>query len=113
MSKKLPKTVFTSQLKSLELIQRGKVRDIYRVDSSSLIIVASDRLSAFDVILPDPIPGKGIVLTKISNFWFDLLKNVVPNHLTDRDPNDILLDQNDRAIANGRSTVVKLSLIHI
>ena len=107
MSKKLPKTVFTSQLKSLELIQRGKVRDIYRVDSSSLIIVASDRLSAFDVILPDPIPGKGIVLTKISNFWFDLLKNVVPNHLTDRDPNDILLDQNDRAIANGRSTVVK------
>lgn len=101
------KPVFKSQLKSLELIQRGKVRDIYRVDSANLLIIASDRLSAFDVVLPDPIPGKGIVLTAISNFWFNRLQDIIPNHLTGIDPKAILLDPDDRAIAKDRSTVVQ------
>ena len=101
------KPVFNSQLKNLELIQRGKVRDIYRVDSANLLIIASDRLSAFDVVLPDPIPGKGIVLTAISNFWFNRLGDIVPNHLTGISPKNILLDSDDRTIAKDRSTVVR------
>jgi phosphoribosylaminoimidazole-succinocarboxamide synthase len=102
-----PKPVFKSQLKGLELIQRGKVRDIYRVDSANLLIIASDRLSAFDVVLPNPIPGKGIVLTAISNFWFNRLRNIIPNHLTGIDPKNILIDPDDRAIAKDRSTIVQ------
>ena len=101
------KPVFNSQLKNLELIQRGKVRDIYRVDSDNLLILASDRLSAFDVVLPNPIPGKGIVLTAISNFWFNRLGDIVPNHLTGISPKNILLDSDDRTIAKDRSTVVR------
>lgn len=65
----------------LELIHQGKVRDIYAVDADRLLIVASDRLSAFDVILPDPIPGKGEILTRISNFWFQQVAHIIPNHL--------------------------------
>lgn len=102
-----PKPVFKSQLKGLELIQRGKVRDIYRVDSANLLIIASDRLSAFDVVLPNPIPGKGIVLTAISNFWFNKLRDIIPNHLTGIDPKNILIDPDDRAIAKDRSTIVQ------
>ena len=74
--------LFESNLESLQLIARGKVRDIYKVDAKRLLIVASDRISAFDVVLPDPIPGKGIVLTAISNFWFKRLEHVIKNHLT-------------------------------
>jgi phosphoribosylaminoimidazole-succinocarboxamide synthase len=68
-----PDALLESNLHSLRLIARGKVRDIYRVDDARLLILASDRMSAFDVVLPDPIPGKGIVLTAISNFWFHRL----------------------------------------
>ena len=107
MTKPLPNAVFKSALSGLELIAQGKVRDIYRVDDNHLLIVASDRISAFDVVLPDPIPGKGIALTSISNFWFDRLKDTVPNHLTDIDPNDVLSDPKDREIAKDRSVVVK------
>ena len=74
----MAESLFESNLASLELVARGKVRDIYRVDAERLLIVATDRLSAFDVVLPDPIPGKGAVLTSISNFWFKKLENVVP-----------------------------------
>ena len=107
MSTTPPKPIFKSQLKDLELIQRGKVRDIYRVDSANLLIIASDRLSAFDVVLPNPIPGKGIVLTAISNFWFNRLRDIIPNHLTGIDPKNILIDPDDRAIAKDRSTIVQ------
>ena len=78
-----PKIIYHSNIKSLKLINSGKVRDIYEVDDEHLLIVTSDRLSAFDVILPDPIPGKGYVLTEVSNFWFERFKNIIPNHKHD------------------------------
>jgi phosphoribosylaminoimidazole-succinocarboxamide synthase len=98
--------LFESNLSSLPLIARGKVRDIYRVDAKRLLIVATDRMSAFDVVLPDPIPGKGVVLTAISNFWFAKLANVLPNHLTGVDPSEVLSDQRDRAVVKDRAVVV-------
>ena len=75
-------TLFESHIDSLPLIARGKVRDIYAVGEDKLLIVTTDRLSAFDVIMPTPIPGKGEVLTELANFWFDKLKYIIPNHLT-------------------------------
>ncbi len=75
--------IHQTHLKSLSLIARGKVRDIYQIDDAHLLFVTTDRISAFDVILPSPINGKGEILTRISNFWFDLSKNLIPNHLTD------------------------------
>jgi phosphoribosylaminoimidazole-succinocarboxamide synthase len=99
--------LFESRLHGLELVGRGKVRDIYRVDSERLLIVASDRISAFDVVLPDPIPGKGIVLTAISNFWFDRLRGIVDNHLTGVDPVSVLSDPRDHAIVEDRAVVVR------
>jgi phosphoribosylaminoimidazole-succinocarboxamide synthase len=103
----LAASLFESNLASLELVARGKVRDIYRVDDKRLLIVATDRLSAFDVVLPDPIPGKGVVLTSISNFWFKKLENVVPNHLTGIDPETVLTDARDHAIVKNRAVVVQ------
>jgi phosphoribosylaminoimidazole-succinocarboxamide synthase len=76
--------MFSSSVDGLDKIAEGKVRDIYRVDADHLLIVTTDRLSAYDVVLPDPVPGKGQVLTQISNFWFDMMADIVPNHLTDR-----------------------------
>ena len=99
--------LFESNLESLQLIARGKVRDIYKVDAKRLLIVASDRISAFDVVLPDPIPGKGIVLTAISNFWFKRLEHVIKNHLTGTDPVAVLDDPNDHDIVRGRAVVVE------
>jgi len=107
MSESLPNPIFESHLESLEPVQRGKVRDIYRVDSAHLLIVASDRLSAFDVVLPDPIPGKGIVLTAISNFWFDRLRDVVPNHLTGIDPETVVSASEEQAVVRDRAVVVR------
>ena len=80
--------LYESKLDSLQLVARGKVRDIYKVDSRRLLIVATDRISAFDVVLPDPVPDKGRVLTAISNFWFEHLKDIVPNHLTGIEPEE-------------------------
>lgn len=82
--------VFNSNLTSLPLCGRGKVRDIYAVEDDKLLIVASDRMSAFDVVLPDPIPNKGAVLTKISNMWFERLAHIVDNHLTGIDPTSVV-----------------------
>ena len=101
-----PTALFESNLHSLRLLARGKVRDIYRVDADRLLLVASDRISAFDVVLPDPIPGKGIVLTAISNFWFERLEDVIPNHLTPTDPVAVLADPRDHEIVRGRAVVV-------
>ncbi len=96
-----------SNLSSLPLLHRGKVRDLYAVDDKHLLIVQTDRLSAFDVILPDPIPGKGEVLTTLSNFWFDKLAHVIPNHLSGIKPEDVVQTEADRAQIKGRSFVVK------
>ncbi len=102
-----PTPLFESHLESLELEHRGKVRDVYRIDAAHLLIVATDRLSAFDVILPDAIPGKGIVLTAISNFWFERLGDVVPNHLTGIDPETVLPAPSDHAIVRDRAIVAR------
>jgi phosphoribosylaminoimidazole-succinocarboxamide synthase len=107
MSEPARPAVFESDLTERELIARGKVRDIYRVDGKHLLIVASDRISAFDVVLPDPIPDKGIMLTAISNFWFDKLADVVPNHLTGIDLDDVVSNAADRTALAGRAVVVR------
>lgn len=96
-----------SSIASLPLLHRGKVRDIYGVDDQHLLIVQTDRLSAFDVILPDPVPGKGQVLTALSNFWFAKLGRVIPNHLTGIRPEDAVKTDADRAQVAGRAFVVK------
>ncbi len=96
-----------SNLTSLPLLHRGKVRDIYGVDDRHLLIVQTDRLSAFDVILPTPVPGKGQVLTALSNFWFAKLGHVIPNHLSGIAPEDVVKTDADRAQVAGRAFVVK------
>ena len=96
-----------SKLTSLPLLHRGKVRDLYAVDEQHLLIVQTDRLSAFDVILPDPVPGKGQVLTTLSNFWFSKLGHVIPNHLSGIVPEDVVKTDADRAQVKGRAFVVK------
>jgi phosphoribosylaminoimidazole-succinocarboxamide synthase len=98
--------LFQSDLKSLPFLHRGKVRDIYAVGEDKLLIVQTDRLSAFDVVLPTPIPGKGEVLTALSLFWFERLKHVVPNHLTGIDPASVVAHDERDTIAN-RSMVVR------
>ena len=102
-----PVALYESSLSSLKLIARGKVRDIYDINDKYMLIVATDRLSAFDVILPDPIPGKGRVLTHISNFWFDKLGYIMPNHISDLTLADVLPDALERAQVEGRAVVVK------
>jgi phosphoribosylaminoimidazole-succinocarboxamide synthase len=96
-----------SNLTSLPFLHRGKVRDIYAVGDDKLLVVQTDRLSAFDVILPDPIPGKGEVLTTMSNFWLDKLQHVIPNHLTGIDPESVVNTDADRAQVRGRAFVAK------
>lgn len=96
-----------SNLISLKFLHRGKVRDLYEVDAEHLLIVQTDRLSAFDVILDDPIPGKGEVLTAVSNFWFTKLGGVIPNHLSGIDPESVVKTEAERAQVRGRSFVTK------
>jgi phosphoribosylaminoimidazole-succinocarboxamide synthase len=96
-----------SNLSSLPLLHRGKVRDIYAIDEQHLLIVQTDRLSAFDVILPNPVPGKGQVLTTLSNFWFARLGHVIPNHLSGIAPEEVVKTEADRAQIKGRAFVVK------
>jgi len=96
-----------SQLQSLERIHQGKVRDIYAVDAEHLLIVTTDRLSAFDVVLPDPIPGKGSVLTRISRFWFDRTQRLVPNHLTTFPLERAVPDPAEQALIADRSMIVR------
>lgn len=96
-----------SNLTSLPLLHRGKVRDLYEVDAQHLLIVQTDRLSAFDVILDDPIPGKGEVLTAVSNFWFNKLQHVIPNHLSGISPESVVKGAAEQAQVKGRSFVTK------
>ncbi|WP_018152528.1 phosphoribosylaminoimidazolesuccinocarboxamide synthase [Leeia oryzae] len=100
-------SLLTSNLTSLKKIYAGKVRDLYDVEGGRLLMVATDRLSAFDVILAEPIPEKGKILTAISNFWFDKLKDVMPNHLTGEQPEDVVSNEADRAQVAGRAVVSK------
>jgi phosphoribosylaminoimidazole-succinocarboxamide synthase len=99
--------LYESNLPSLKLLARGKVRDIYEIDSQYMLIVTTDRLSAFDVILPNPIPDKGRVLTTVSTFWFKKLRDIIPNHLTHIPLEDILTDTAEYKQVEGRAIVVK------
>ncbi len=98
--------MFESRIESLPLLARGKVRDIYAVGDDKLLLVATDRLSAYDVILPTPIPEKGRVLTELANFWFERLKGIIPNHLTGIDPESVVAP-GERNEVRGRSIVVR------
>jgi phosphoribosylaminoimidazole-succinocarboxamide synthase len=98
--------LFESSLKSLPFLHRGKVRDIYAVGDDKLLVIQSDRLSAFDVILPTPVPGKGRVLTALSDFWFERLGHVIPNHLTGIAPETVVAPgERDQVV--GRAVVVR------
>ena len=99
-------TLYESRLQSLPLLARGKVRDNYAVGSDRLLMVASDRISAFDVIMGQPIPGKGRLLTRMALFWFEHLKHVVPNHLSGEDPASVVAED-ERALVAGRAMLVK------
>lgn len=94
---------------SLPLFNQGKVRNIYEIDDAHLLIVTSDRISAFDVILPDPIPGKGVVLTVLSNFWFNMTQPIINNHLSDHLLTEVLADRAERDLLVDRAVVVKRS----
>ena len=100
------KPLYESSITSLPLLGRGKVRDIYAVGDDKLLIVTSDRLSAFDVILPNPIPAKGKVLTQLANFWFERLASILPNQLTGIDPETVVTPA-EREQVRGRALVVK------
>ncbi len=104
---KAPAALFESSISSLKLRARGKVRDIYEVDDNHLLIVTTDRLSAFDVVLPDPIPGKGRVLTSVSNFWFEKMQAIIPNHLANLSLEEVVPDAIERAQIEGRCIIVK------
>ena len=99
--------VFETNIGSLELLHRGKVRDIYAVGEDKLLVVQTDRLSAFDVILEDPIPGKGRVLTAVSDFWFAKLGHLAANHTTGIDPESVVSGEAERAQVRGRAMVVR------
>ena len=101
------KAMFQSYIPHLKLLARGKVRDIYEADDQHLLIVATDRLSAYDVIMPNPIPGKGEILTSLSNFWFDMMSDLVPNHLTKLNINSYISDKREIKILEKRSIIVK------
>ena len=103
----MPDALFESRLTALPRISQGKVRDIYSVDDDHLLIVTTDRLSAFDVVLPDPIPGKGEVLTRLSNFWFGRTTDIVTNHLSDLPLEDVVTDHEERSAIASRASVVR------
>ena len=100
-------TLYRSEISSLKLLNSGKVRDIYAVDDQHMLIVTSDRISAFDVVMPDPIPGTGMVLTAVSNFWFERFRDLLPNHLSNLTLEQVLPDPIERQPIIGRGIVVK------
>lgn len=99
--------MYETNLRGLKLLHRGKVRDVYEADAQHLLIVTSDRLSAFDVILPDPIPGKGQVLHSISDFWFERTRHIVPNHASSLAIDALVGDPAERALLAGRAAIVQ------
>src|SRR5688572_7605433 len=105
-STRLP-PVHTTALSGLKKIHTGKVRDIYEIDAQSMLIVTTDRLSAFDVVLPDPIPDKGRVLNSISNFWFARTQHIAPNHLPARRLQEVVPERDELALLKHRAVIVK------
>jgi phosphoribosylaminoimidazole-succinocarboxamide synthase len=103
----MPDAIFESSIPGYPLIGRGKVRDIYSIDDEHLLLVATDRLSAFDVVMPDPVPGKGEVLTQISLFWFRMMQDVIENQLTSRTIDEVIADPELRKQLRPRALVVK------
>ena len=103
----MAKALLKSSIKSLPFLTRGKVRDMYAVDDQHLLIITSDRLSAFDVVLDDPIPGKGQVLNALANFWFEKLGHVIPNHLTTIAPESVVKGADETDQVKGRAVVVR------
>ncbi|NOS97973.1 MAG: phosphoribosylaminoimidazolesuccinocarboxamide synthase [Methylotenera sp.] len=103
----MQKPLLETSITSLKRIHQGKVRDIYDIDANTMLLVSTDRLSAFDVILPTGIANKGAMLTQMANFWFEKLKNVVPNHLTGIDPNSVVTNATEQAQLGSRAVVVK------
>ena len=99
--------MFKSKVSNLNLLARGKVRDIYDIDDNYLMIVATDRLSAYDVVMPNPVPGKGIILTQLSNFWFRMMEDIIPNHLTNLKINSFVENKKEIAQLKERSIIVK------
>ena len=99
--------LYETSIPELPLIGRGKVRDIYSVDDRHLLIVTTDRLSAYDVVLPDPVPGKGRILTRISLFWFRMMSDIIDNQLTELDVPDVIKDPDLQQQLRGRALVVK------
>ena len=102
----IPDTLYQSELSSLELIGRGKVRDLYAIDDDHMMIVTTDRISAFDVILPTAIPGKGAVLTTVSRFWFERMRDIIPNHIATLSLADVLSNRDEREQVRGRAMIV-------
>jgi phosphoribosylaminoimidazole-succinocarboxamide synthase len=102
-----PDSLFESSVTGLDRIGRGKVRDIYSVDDDHLLIVTTDRLSAYDVVMPDPVPGKGQVLTQISNFWFEMMEDLIPNHLSGRGLDSVIDDADSLQSLEARSIVAR------
>jgi len=105
--KEIPSALFESKLSGLNRISQGKVRDMYAIDDNYLLIVTSDRLSAFDVVLPDPIPGKGAVLNELTDFWMEKTRDLVANHMTDLTLESVITDADERVSIAGRGTIVK------
>jgi phosphoribosylaminoimidazole-succinocarboxamide synthase len=103
----VPTVLHQSSLPGLDLLHRGKVRDVYALSDRELLIVATDRLSAFDVVLPDPIPGKGEMLCQISTFWFGRTAHLMPNHLTGKPVADVLPAGTDASVYAGRSVIAR------
>ncbi len=103
----MPNVMFHAEINSLKLLHSGKVRDMYEVDDKHLLIVTTDRLSAFDVVLPTPVPGKGEVLTVVSDFWFHKLSHIVPNHLSDMSLEEAIPDAAELERVRSRAIVVK------
>lgn len=103
----MPNTIYETSLKSLPMIHRGKVRDIYDVDAGHMLIVATDRISAFDVILPTPIPRKGVILTSVSNFWFERFRKMVPSQLSDMTIEQLGLPAHEAEQLTGRAVIVR------
>ncbi len=103
----MPATLHTSHIKSLPLLHSGKVRDIYDIDDNYMLIVTTDRLSAFDVIMPTPIQGKGIILNQVTQFWMNKLSHIIPNQQCDLKLEDVLPDENERAEVADHAMIVK------
>ena len=99
--------MFKSKVSNLSLLARGKVRDIYDIDDNYLMIVATDRLSAYDVVMPNPVPGKGIILTQLSNFWFRMMEDIIPNHLTNLKIDSFIENKKEIEQLKERSIIVK------